>query len=91
MNLQLITFFLGLFAAGSPILAQSETATPSAATTPFEETIVPTFETQKMARTYVLDIPGGHAKANLELCDVERSAEGLRVRDDQGTWHDYAG
>ncbi len=39
---------------------------------------------------YVLDIPGGYAKANLELCDVERSAEGLRVRDDQGTWHDYA-
>ena len=25
--------------------------------TPFEETIVPTFETQKLARTYVLDIP----------------------------------
>jgi penicillin-binding protein 2 len=25
--------------------------------TPFEETIVPTYETQKMARTYVLDIP----------------------------------
>lgn len=38
---------------------------------------------------YVLDIPGGHAKANLELCDVERSDVGLRVRDDEGTWHDY--
>ena len=25
--------------------------------TPFEETIKPTFETQKLARTYVLDIP----------------------------------
>lgn len=32
---------------------------PSAApdSTPFEETIVPTFETQKLARTYILDIP----------------------------------
>jgi lysine 2,3-aminomutase len=39
---------------------------------------------------YVLDIPGGHAKANLELCDVERGPHGLRVRDDAGTWHDYA-
>jgi lysine 2,3-aminomutase len=39
--------------------------------------------------SYVLDIPGGHAKANLELCDVERSDAGLRVRDDDGHWHDY--
>ena len=39
---------------------------------------------------YVLDIPGGHAKANLETCDVEREPSGtLRVRDDEGTWHDY--
>ena len=30
-------------------------AAPTA--TPFEETIVPTFETQKLARTYTLDIP----------------------------------
>ncbi len=30
---------------------------PAPAATPFEETIVPTFETQKLARTYVLDIP----------------------------------
>lgn len=40
--------------------------------------------------SYVLDIPGGHAKANLETCDVERTADGgLRVRDDEGNWHDY--
>ncbi len=39
--------------------------------------------------SYVLDIPGGHAKANLELCDIERGEAGLRVRDDEGTWHDY--
>lgn len=40
--------------------------------------------------SYVLDIPGGHAKANLETSDVERTADGrLRVRDDEGGWHDY--
>ena len=37
--------------------AQSETPSARPETTPFEETIVPTFETQKLARTYVLDIP----------------------------------
>jgi lysine 2,3-aminomutase len=42
--------------------------------------------------SYVLDIPGGHAKANLETCDVERTTDGaLRVRDDEGDWHVYAG
>jgi penicillin-binding protein 2 len=37
------------------VLAQTPSPTPSA--TPEEETIIPTFETQKLARTYVLDIP----------------------------------
>src|SRR5450631_4281890 len=37
--------------------AQSESPSPAPATTLFEETIVPTFETQKLARTYILDIP----------------------------------
>jgi lysine 2,3-aminomutase len=42
--------------------------------------------------TYVLDIPGGHAKANLETSDVERTPDGrYRVRDDAGTWHSYLG
>jgi lysine 2,3-aminomutase len=41
--------------------------------------------------SYVLDIPGGHAKANLELCDVERDGDGLRVRDDEGNWRRYDG
>ena len=36
---------------------QSETPSPSPNASPFDETIVPTFETQKLARTYVLDIP----------------------------------
>ncbi len=45
------------------ILATLGTATalaqemPAPSATPFEETIKPTFETQKQARTYVLDIP----------------------------------
>src|SRR5260370_8696591 len=33
------------------------TATPSASPSPEEETIIPTFETQKLARTYILDVP----------------------------------
>src|SRR6202140_1176634 len=41
------------------VFAQSlqPTTTPSPSVTSEEETIVPTFETQKLARTYVLDIP----------------------------------
>jgi penicillin-binding protein 2 len=41
------------------VFAQSlqPTATPSAPVTGDDETIVPTFETQKLARTYILDIP----------------------------------
>ncbi|MEP6698870.1 MAG: penicillin-binding protein 2 [Verrucomicrobiota bacterium] len=35
----------------------AEPAEPSTTASPFEETIVPTFETQKLARAYVLDIP----------------------------------
>src|SRR5947199_6056894 len=37
-------------------LAPSPGSTPSP-TTEQEETIIPTFETQKLARTYILDIP----------------------------------
>jgi penicillin-binding protein 2 len=43
--------------AASQCDAQSESPSPAPAATPFEETIVPTFETQKLARTYILDIP----------------------------------
>ena len=39
---------------------------------------------------YVLDIPGGYAKALFQLCDVERSGEGWRVRDGAGKWHFYS-
>jgi len=43
-----------IFAQG---MAPSATPSPSLAPTGDEETIVPTFETQKLARTYILDIP----------------------------------
>jgi penicillin-binding protein 2 len=33
-------------------------AIPNSSPTPPEETIIPTFETQKLARTYILDVPG---------------------------------
>src|SRR5207253_426845 len=42
-------------AAQAQTLAPAPEATPSAS--PEEETIIPTFETQKLARTYILDVP----------------------------------
>jgi penicillin-binding protein 2 len=57
-----IPAFLLLVLAVPALFAQSPTPTPSpppsASAEPEEETIVPTFETQKLARTYILDIPG---------------------------------
>ena len=41
--------------------------------------------------TYVLDIPGGYAKADLGASDVERASSCYRVRDDDNCWHDYPG
>jgi lysine 2,3-aminomutase len=41
--------------------------------------------------TYVLDIPGGFAKADLGASDIERASSCYRVRDDDGRWHDYEG
>ena len=38
---------------------------------------------------YVLDIPGGHAKAPLQASDAEKSELGWRVRDGEGQWHYY--
>ncbi len=53
-HLRIILPFLASLA-----LAQEPAEIPpaNAAATPFEETIKPTFETQKQARTYILDIP----------------------------------
>jgi lysine 2,3-aminomutase len=40
--------------------------------------------------TYVLDIPGGHAKVPLLSDDVEDLGDGRwRIRDHAGRWHDY--
>ncbi len=38
---------------------------------------------------YVLDIPGGYAKTPISLGQMERTADGYRLRDQQGNWHDY--
>jgi penicillin-binding protein 2 len=46
-------YFVATFAAASALAQES----PSPSATPFEETIKPTWETQKQARTYLLDIP----------------------------------
>ncbi len=54
-----ITFLLTVLLIGAAIAPAQDTPPPEAEATPtpFEETIKPTWETQKQARTYVLDIP----------------------------------
>ena len=55
-----LAFFLTVlaaFAATARAQTLMPTPAPGAGTSPDEETIVPTFETQKLARTYILDIP----------------------------------
>jgi penicillin-binding protein 2 len=42
----------------APPSASSPSPSLSPTPTPPEETIIPTFETQKLARTYILDVPG---------------------------------
>jgi penicillin-binding protein 2 len=42
----------------APPSASSPSPSISPTPTPPEETIIPTFETQKLARTYILDVPG---------------------------------
>jgi penicillin-binding protein 2 len=57
----MLAFFLIILAGRSDLPAQAlaPSAVPSTSTPPQteEETIVPTFETQKLARTYILDVP----------------------------------
>jgi lysine 2,3-aminomutase len=38
---------------------------------------------------YVLDIPGGHAKANIAPSDLDGESGRYRLRDSKDTWHDY--
>jgi penicillin-binding protein 2 len=52
-----IAFIATLLPALAFAQSLQPTATPSPSVTSEEETIVPTFETQKLARTYILDIP----------------------------------
>jgi penicillin-binding protein 2 len=56
-NLRHLWIILLCFAPRGLAQEQAPTPTPEATSTPFEETIKPTWETQKQARTYVLDIP----------------------------------
>jgi lysine 2,3-aminomutase len=39
--------------------------------------------------TYMLDLPGGYGKVPLESRNVEKTAQGWRIRDGRGVWHDY--
>src|SRR5437868_3212959 len=46
-----------LFSSGAGAQTLQPSSSPSVTPAPEEETIIPTFETQKLARTYILDIP----------------------------------
>ena len=58
MTLRSLYFFAFLLLAARPLsLGEENAARPEASPTPLEEAIKPTWETQKQARTYLLDIP----------------------------------
>src|SRR3981189_638112 len=46
-----------LLSSGAVAQTLQPSSSPSVTPAPEEETIIPTFETQKLARTYILDIP----------------------------------
>ena len=50
-------WLLLLFSSGAVAQTLEPSSNPSVTPIPEEETIIPTFETQKLARTYILDIP----------------------------------
>src|SRR6266513_2060052 len=58
-NLRNLWLALSIFALSATTRAQTlmPTPAPSPSASPEEETIIPTFETQKLARTYILDVP----------------------------------
>ena len=58
-NLRHLWIALSLLAVPATPRAQTlmPTPAPSPNESPEEETIIPTFETQKLARTYILDVP----------------------------------
>src|ERR1700680_3403072 len=53
----LLLLLLLLFSSGAVAQTLPPSSSPSVTPAPEEETIIPTFETQKLARTYILDIP----------------------------------
>ena len=59
-NLRNLRIVIVLFSSPFAVSAQTlqPSAVPSASPSLQEETIIPTFETQKLARTYILDVPG---------------------------------
>jgi penicillin-binding protein 2 len=58
-NLRNLWIALSIFALSATTCAQKLMPTPASnpSASPEEETIIPTFETQKLARTYILDVP----------------------------------
>ncbi len=58
-NLRCLGLALSIFALSATTRAQTlmPTPAPSPSASSEEETIIPTFETQKLARTYILDVP----------------------------------
>ncbi|MFN2541054.1 MAG: penicillin-binding protein 2 [Chthoniobacterales bacterium] len=49
--------WIGAFILGGSAVVRAQSPAPSTDQSPEDETIVPTFETQKLARTYILDVP----------------------------------
>jgi penicillin-binding protein 2 len=49
--------WIGAWIVSSSAMVFAQTQEPTPTTSSEEETIVPTFETQKLARTYILDVP----------------------------------
>ena len=66
---------IAIFLLVAPVAVYAQTFAPKSASspppslsptpTPPEETIIPTFETQKLARTYILDVPGRAARSRI--------------------------
>src|SRR5216110_137958 len=58
-NLRNLWLALSIFALSATTRAQTlmPTPAPSPSASAEEETIIPTYETQKLARTYILDVP----------------------------------
>jgi penicillin-binding protein 2 len=56
-NLWILLLLLLLFSSSAVAQTLQPSSSPSVTPAPEEETIIPTFETQKLARTYILDIP----------------------------------